>query len=77
MSLDLIPKHLRAKYTFAEWHHACAVLAIDSPDEFRDLMKCLDSFTQLRILAGGLETAGVGLETKRGLETKPSGAVAE
>jgi hypothetical protein len=45
MGLDLIPNALRQKYTFAEWHHACAVLAIDFPDEFRDLMDCLDAFT--------------------------------
>jgi hypothetical protein len=45
MGLDLIPSALRKKYTFGEWHHACAVLAIAFPQEFKDLMDCLQAFT--------------------------------
>jgi hypothetical protein len=45
MGLDLIPITLRQKYTFGEWHRACAVLAIDFPQEFQDLMDCLQAFT--------------------------------
>jgi hypothetical protein len=48
MGLDLIPAALRQKYTFAEWHHACAVLAIDFPQEFADLIDCLQAFTLKR-----------------------------
>lgn len=48
MGLDQIPKDLHKKYTFREWHHACAVLAIDFPGEFRDLMACLTAFTLKR-----------------------------
>jgi hypothetical protein len=48
MGLDLIPAALRQKYTFEEWHHACAVLAIDFPQEFADLMDCLQVFTLKR-----------------------------
>lgn len=45
MGMDLIPHALRQKYTFGEWHHACAVLAVDFPQEFADLMDCLQAFT--------------------------------
>ncbi len=48
MGLEQIPPALRRKYTFAEWHHACAVLATDFPNEFRDLIDCLASFTLKR-----------------------------
>jgi len=45
MGLNLIPSDLRQKYTFGEWHHACAVLASDFPEEFQDIMDCLQAFT--------------------------------
>jgi len=44
MGLDVFPKHLHAKYQIDEREHACAILKSDFPDEFRDLVACLDSF---------------------------------
>jgi hypothetical protein len=38
MGLELIPAALRAKYTFEERDHACAILARDFPSEFDDLL---------------------------------------
>jgi hypothetical protein len=44
MSLDLIPLGLRRRYTFEERNHACAILASDFPNEFKDIMDCLEAF---------------------------------
>ena len=44
MALDLVPAPLRSKYRFDERGHACAILASDFPDEFHDIMDCLDWF---------------------------------
>jgi hypothetical protein len=44
MALDLIPRKLRRKYRFDERDHAAAILAVNFPEEFRDLMECLDWF---------------------------------
>lgn len=55
MTLDLIDPAIRKKYRFAEWDHACAILAGDFPNEWADLFACLDSFRLQRshILAPG------------------------
>ena len=44
MGLDLIPARLREKYCFAERGHATAILAADFPEEFKDILACLESF---------------------------------
>lgn len=44
MGVDIIPRALRKKYRFAEWLHACAILAADFADEWNDLLECLDHF---------------------------------
>ena len=44
MGLDLIPEELRQRYRFDEREHACAILANDFPDEFTDILDCLDAF---------------------------------
>ena len=44
MGLDLIPRALRRKFRFDERHHACAILARDFPNEFADLLACLEQF---------------------------------
>ncbi len=44
MGLKLIPKALHAKYEFYERDHACAILARDFRDEFKDILECLDAF---------------------------------
>jgi len=43
MGLDLIPARLRQKYCFAERGHATAILAADFPEEFKDILACLES----------------------------------
>jgi hypothetical protein len=64
MGLDLIPHILRQKYAFGEWHHACAVLAIDFPQEFQDLMDCLQAFTLKKsaIMTSGGRRSPIPLE---------------
>ena len=44
MGLDLIPEHLRQRFHFDEREHACAILVSDFPDEFADILDCLDTF---------------------------------
>src|SRR2546422_942168 len=44
MGLELIPAPLRQQYCFDEREHACAILANDFPDEFTDILDCLNSF---------------------------------
>jgi hypothetical protein len=45
MGLDTIPQGIRDKYHIDERGHASAILASDYPDEFRDIMGCLDGFS--------------------------------
>ena len=44
MTMDLVPSDLRKKYRFEEREHACAILASDYPNEWKDLLDCLDDF---------------------------------
>ncbi len=44
MSLKPIPPAVRKKYYIEERGHACAILANDFPDEFKDIMDCLAAF---------------------------------
>jgi hypothetical protein len=44
MGLDLIPSKISRRFEFHERHHACAILARDFPDEFADLIGCLEQF---------------------------------
>jgi restriction endonuclease BglII len=48
MGLDLIPIHLRQRFRFDEREYACAILAGDFPDEFSDILDCLDAFSLRR-----------------------------
>ncbi len=57
MAAKLIPSRLRKKFTFQEWDHAIAILAIDFPDEFKDILDCLDHFT---LKKSAILTAGGG-----------------
>lgn len=45
MGLDLIPKPIRSRYKVEERDHACAILARDFPNEFKDILHCLEAFT--------------------------------
>lgn len=55
MGVDLIPEPLRARFRFDERNHATAVLASDFPNEFADILGCLNAFTLKRseITGGG------------------------
>lgn len=45
MGLNKIPSKLRKKFTFDEREHAASILAGDFPNEFKDILDCLDAFT--------------------------------
>ncbi|MBV8972671.1 MAG: hypothetical protein JO290_10305 [Sphingomonadaceae bacterium] len=55
MSVDLIPADVRAMWEVHEWKHACAILAADFPNEWRDLIALLREFRLRRswITVGG------------------------
>ena len=44
MGLAQIPEHLRAKFRIDEREHAVAILASDFPEQFGDILDCLDAF---------------------------------
>ena len=44
MGLDLIPTDLRERFRFDERHHATSILHLDYPNEFRDIVECLQAF---------------------------------
>lgn len=55
MSLDSLPKKLTKRYLFKEWNHAAAILAGDFPEQWDDLLGCLDAFCLRKsaIIVGG------------------------
>lgn len=57
--LELIPNSIRDLYEIREWHHAASILAVDFPEEFKDICQALGSFRfsirQIRE-AGGRES---------------------
>lgn len=55
MGLESIPNELSARLRFSERRHACAILAADYPNEWADILACLQSFTLKRsdIVVGG------------------------
>ena len=55
MSLNLIPKALQKKFHIEERNHACAILSSDFPNEFKDILECLDAFwlKQTEVIEGG------------------------
>jgi len=44
MGTNLLPTFLRENYEIHEWKHACAILAADFPDEFKDIVETLTAF---------------------------------
>ncbi|BDP40655.1 hypothetical protein DAETH_06240 [Deinococcus aetherius] len=60
MALDLIPASLREKYEVHEWKHACAILAMDFPEEWQDIVDLLNDFRfcQSWITSGAATRAG-------------------
>jgi len=55
MGLDLISSGLRDRFRFDERNHACSILAGDFPEQWRDILDCLDQFVLHHswIAAGG------------------------
>jgi len=55
MGINLIAPALRERFLFDERHHAVSILAVDYPNEFNDIMKCLQGFClrKSHILAAG------------------------
>lgn len=43
-ALSLIPKPILENFEIHEWKHACAILATDFPEEWRDLLDLLAAF---------------------------------
>jgi len=64
MGIEFIPPKLRKKYEFAERRHACAILKSDFPDEWKDILDCLDAFTLRRsaVLAKGGRKSPIAVE---------------
>ncbi len=61
MGIELLPESIRQKFEVHEWKHACAILAIDFPEEWNDITALLEQF-QLRkswIVVGGGRKSGV------------------
>jgi len=44
MGLESIPQAVRGRYHFEERGHAAAILAADFPNEFADIIDCLQEF---------------------------------
>jgi hypothetical protein len=44
MGVKLIPQKIRDKYTIDEREHATAILATDFPEQFKDILDCLNAF---------------------------------
>jgi len=55
MGIELLPEFVRENYEVHEWKHACAILAVDFPPEWRDICAVLTDFRLLRssITVGG------------------------
>ncbi|MCG3197327.1 MAG: hypothetical protein GHCLOJNM_01812 [bacterium] len=56
MALDIVPEHLRERYCLAEHRHAIGVLSSDFPEQWSDLLACLEAFRLRRsaiIVKGG------------------------
>ena len=44
MGIELLPEFIHQNYEIHEWKHACAILASDFPDEWRDINELLKHF---------------------------------
>jgi hypothetical protein len=43
-ALSLIPQNIRENFELHEWRHACAILATDFPEEWKDILDLLQDF---------------------------------
>src|SRR5438034_10150153 len=48
MGVELIPEEVRKRYRVEDRDHACAILATDFPNEFKDMCDCLTTFSLKR-----------------------------
>ena len=55
MGIDLFPKYIREYYEIHEWKHACAIMAYDFPNEWKDLCDVLENF---KLKRSDIETPG-------------------
>ena len=66
MTVELIPEALRARFRFDERNHATAVLGSDFPNEFADILACLNAFTlrrsQITVGGGGRSAIPIALD---------------
>jgi len=44
MSTELLPDFIRQNYEVHEWKHACAILKVDFPNEWNDILAVLTAF---------------------------------
>lgn len=44
MTEELLPKDIRQAYQVEERHHACSILKIDFPEQWKDLIEVLRAF---------------------------------
>jgi hypothetical protein len=44
MGIDLLPEYIHDKYEVHEWKHACAILQVDFPSEWQDMVDLLKYF---------------------------------
>lgn len=72
MGVNVIAQSLRDKFRFDEREHAVAILAGDFPEEFDDILKCLDSFwlKQSAILTPGGGRSPISAEIDGFLRTR-------
>jgi len=60
MGVELLPKQIRDNYEVHEWKHACAILANDFPDEWKDIIELLKQFQLCKswiTVSGGSKSA--------------------
>ena len=55
MGIDLLPQDILDKYEVHEWKHACAILKLDFPNEWEDILSLLRDFRLCRswLIEGG------------------------
>lgn len=63
MGVELLPKQIRDNYEVHEWKHACAILANDFPDEWKDIIELLKQFQLCKswITVGGGSKSAVAM----------------
>jgi hypothetical protein len=77
MATKLIPARVRDRFHVEERGHACSILATDFPNEFRDIVECLEGFVLRRshiLTPGGgrspISTALDGFLRERGWQER-------